>query len=139
MKIPGLCFMAPTTKFTLFWVVENWIFSYISTNEAFMTLLLLPVLPYFSQFYSIKMHISWNISNLCKVSSLKMHWETCFHLVYLNLTPKCGTLCINWINSKKCALLLNKVVKNKVKQAKVAYQKKHQLSNENWKFGLLSS
>ena len=56
-------------------------FSYIFTNEAFMTLLLLPVLPYFSQLYLIKMHISWNISNLRKVSSLQMHWGTCFHLV----------------------------------------------------------
>ena len=50
VKIPGLCFNPPTTKFTLFSDMENWNLPYFLTNIAFMTLLLLPVLPHFSQF-----------------------------------------------------------------------------------------
>ncbi len=50
MKIPGLCFNPPTTKFTLFWDMEDWNLPYFWTNKVFMTLLLLPVLSQFSQF-----------------------------------------------------------------------------------------
>ena len=50
MKIPGFCFNPPTTQFTLFWDVVNWNLPYFLTNKAFMTLLLLPVLPHFLQF-----------------------------------------------------------------------------------------
>ena len=53
-----------------------------------MTLLLLPVLPYFSQLYLIKMDISWNISNLREVSWPEMHLRTCFPLVEVIFGPK---------------------------------------------------
>ena len=85
-------------------------------------MLLLPVFPYFSQLYLVKVHISWNKSNLRGVSPF---------LEVISVKPSGNkfpnafvdwTLCVNWIYSKKCALLLSKVVKNKVKQAKVAYQ-----------------
>ena len=82
-------------------------------------MLLLHVLPYFSEFYLVKLHISWNKSNLrgvshfLKVNSVKLS-ENKFPNAFVD-----WTLCVNWIYSKKCAFLLSKVVKNKAKQAKV--------------------
>ena len=86
---------------------------------VFFDMLLLPVLPYFSQFYLVKVHISWNKSNLRRVSlilevnSIKLSGNK-FPNAFVD-----WTLCVNWIYSMKCAFLFSKVVKNKVKQAKV--------------------
>ena len=52
MKIPMAYHEAPTTKFRLFWDVDNWNFSNIKTYDDFRTLLLLSGLPPFSQFSS---------------------------------------------------------------------------------------
>ena len=87
-----------------------------------MTLLLLPVLPYFSQLYLIKMDISWNISNLREVSWPEMHLRTCFPLGEVILGPKRVTLRANWIFFIFCEISLRKMgkfVKNRAKQPKV--------------------
>ena len=92
---------------------------FLLLNWCFFDVLLLPVLPYFSQFYLVKLHISWNKSNLSKVSYF---FEVNSVKLIGNKFPNAfvdWTLCLNWIYSKKCAFLLSKVVKNKVKQAKV--------------------
>ena len=49
MKIPMAYHKAPTTKFRLFWDVDNWNFSNIKTYDAFRILLLLLGLLPFSQ------------------------------------------------------------------------------------------
>ena len=66
VKIPGLCFYVPTTKFTLFWDMGNWNFANILTNQASKTLLLLGVLPHFSKFhwfYIVKTYKWGSIAN----------------------------------------------------------------------------